>query len=82
MSASCCDHAQDPHRGNESYRRVLWAVLAINTVMFAVRSRRASQRVRPRSKPMLSTSLATPETTPSVFSWSAWPSAIELWRLS
>jgi len=36
MSASCCDHAQDPHRGNESYRRVLWAVLAINTVMFAV----------------------------------------------
>jgi Co/Zn/Cd efflux system component len=36
MSASCCDHAQDPHRGNESYRRVLWAVLAINTVMLAV----------------------------------------------
>ena len=36
MSASCCDQAIDPHRGNESYRRVLWAVLAINAVMFAV----------------------------------------------
>jgi len=36
MSASCCDQAIDPHRGNESYRRVLWAVLAVNTVMFAV----------------------------------------------
>ena len=36
MSASCCDHASDPHRGNEGYRRVLWAVLVINAVMFAV----------------------------------------------
>ena len=36
MRASCCDHADDPHRGNEGYRRVLWAVLAINAVMFAV----------------------------------------------
>ena len=36
MSASCCDQAIDPHRGNESYRRVLWVVLAINAVMFAV----------------------------------------------
>ena len=36
MSASCCDQGQDPHRGNESYRRVLWFVLAINAVMFAV----------------------------------------------
>lgn len=36
MSASCCDQAQDPHRGNESYRRVLWAVLAINLAMFTV----------------------------------------------
>ena len=36
MSTSCCDQAIDPHRGNESYRRVLWAVLAINMVMFAV----------------------------------------------
>ena len=36
MSASCCDHAVDPHRGNQSYRRVLWAVLAINGAMFAV----------------------------------------------
>lgn len=36
MSASCCNQAIDPHQGNESYRRVLWAVLAINAVMFAV----------------------------------------------
>jgi hypothetical protein len=36
MSASCCDHTSDPHRGNESYRRVLWAVLAINAAMFAI----------------------------------------------
>ena len=33
MSASCCDQAIDPHRGNESYRRVLWAVLAINALL-------------------------------------------------
>jgi Co/Zn/Cd efflux system component len=36
MSASCCRQAQDPHRGSESYRRVLWAVLAINAAMFGV----------------------------------------------
>jgi hypothetical protein len=36
MSASCCDQAVDPHRGDERYRRVLWAVLAINVAMFAV----------------------------------------------
>lgn len=36
MSASCCNHDVDPHRGDESYRRVLWAVLAINAVMFAI----------------------------------------------
>ena len=36
MDASCCDHASDPHRGNELYRRALWAVLGINAVMFAV----------------------------------------------
>lgn len=34
----CCDHchAPDLHRGNAAYRRVLWAVLAINAIMFAV----------------------------------------------
>jgi Co/Zn/Cd efflux system component len=26
----------DPQRGNKSYRRVLWAVLAINAVMFTI----------------------------------------------
>jgi Co/Zn/Cd efflux system component len=36
MSASCCNHADDPHRGSESYRRALWAVLAINALMFAI----------------------------------------------
>lgn len=36
MSANCCHDTDDPHRGNESYRRVLWAVLAINAAMFAV----------------------------------------------
>jgi Co/Zn/Cd efflux system component len=37
MNASCCNQAaDDPHRGNQGYRRVLWAVLAINAAMFAV----------------------------------------------
>ena len=36
MSASCCDQIIDPHRGDETYRRVLWAVLAINVAMFAI----------------------------------------------
>jgi Co/Zn/Cd efflux system component len=36
MSADCCTNIDDPHRGSESYRRVLWAVLAINAAMFAV----------------------------------------------
>jgi Co/Zn/Cd efflux system component len=38
MGADCCDHSDmpDPHRGNPAYRRVLWAVLAINAVMFLV----------------------------------------------
>jgi Co/Zn/Cd efflux system component len=36
VSASCCDQIIDPHRGNERYRRVLWAVLAINVAMFAI----------------------------------------------
>ena len=38
MGVDCCDHRDlpDPHRGNPAYRRVLWAVLAINAVMFVV----------------------------------------------
>ena len=38
MSASCCHdcHDDDPQRGNPAYRRVLWIVLTINAVMFAV----------------------------------------------
>jgi Co/Zn/Cd efflux system component len=35
MGSECCD-SSDPHRGNPAYRRVLWLVLAINTVMFLV----------------------------------------------
>jgi Co/Zn/Cd efflux system component len=36
MSADCCKGCDDPHRGNENYRRMLWVVLAINALMFAV----------------------------------------------
>ena len=37
MDTCCHDcHAPDPHRGNAAYRRVLWAVLAINLTMFLV----------------------------------------------
>jgi Co/Zn/Cd efflux system component len=38
MSARCCHdhHEDDPQRGNPAFRRVLWIVLAINAVMFAV----------------------------------------------
>jgi Co/Zn/Cd efflux system component len=38
MASQCCNHAHpdDPHRGSAAYRRVLWAVLAINAAMFAV----------------------------------------------
>jgi Co/Zn/Cd efflux system component len=38
MSAGCCDHhhAADHGRGNPAYRRVLWAALAINGLMFLV----------------------------------------------
>ncbi len=40
MVAGCCNEAHcadaDPHRGDPGYTRVLWAVLAINAIMFAV----------------------------------------------
>ena len=36
MSASCCNQPDDTHRGDEGYRRVLWAVLIVNAAMFAV----------------------------------------------
>src|SRR5271154_5058850 len=39
MADSCCAPPPlnlDPHRGNSVYRRVLWAVLAINGAMFLV----------------------------------------------
>ena len=39
MSADCCGHDHnhiDPNRGDPGYRRVLWAVLAINATMFLV----------------------------------------------
>lgn len=37
MADACCTPPPldlDPHRGNQSYRRVLWAVLIINAAMF------------------------------------------------
>jgi Co/Zn/Cd efflux system component len=39
MAANCCHHDRhrpDPHRNDAAYRRVLWAVLAINAAMFLV----------------------------------------------
>ena len=38
MGRDCCDRRDlpDPHRGRVDYRRVLWAVLLINAIMFAV----------------------------------------------
>jgi Co/Zn/Cd efflux system component len=36
MSASCCNQPIDTHRGDRGYRRVLWAVLDINAVMFVI----------------------------------------------
>jgi hypothetical protein len=38
MATDCCDscHSADPHRGDRTYRRILWAVLAINAAMFLV----------------------------------------------
>jgi Co/Zn/Cd efflux system component len=39
MADCCCAPPPlnpDPHRGNVAYRRVLWAVLAINAVMFLI----------------------------------------------
>jgi len=38
MSAHCCNHtpAAPPEQGDSAYRRVLWAVLAINALMFVV----------------------------------------------
>jgi Co/Zn/Cd efflux system component len=39
MDDSCCAPPAlnlDPHRGDRAYRRVLWAVLAINAVMFLI----------------------------------------------
>jgi Co/Zn/Cd efflux system component len=38
MGTECCGHHAEPdvHRDNRGYRRVLWAVLAVNVAMFAV----------------------------------------------
>lgn len=35
MSANCCQHCE-PDSGGSAYRRALWAVLAINAIMFTV----------------------------------------------
>src|SRR3954464_15777907 len=36
MSASCCNHTPEDQLRDSRYRRVLWAVLAINAAMFLV----------------------------------------------
>jgi Co/Zn/Cd efflux system component len=37
MSAHCCDHINSqPRARDQAYRRILWIVLAINIVMFAI----------------------------------------------
>src|SRR6266508_7049263 len=38
MSGSCCNHCHDddPKQSDAAYRRVLWAVLAVNAAMFAL----------------------------------------------
>jgi Co/Zn/Cd efflux system component len=36
MADPCCDHHQGPTKTDSAYRRVLWAVLAINAIMFLV----------------------------------------------
>ena len=40
MSTNCCQHDHgaeaDPHRGDPTYRRILWIVLGINALMFVV----------------------------------------------
>ena len=37
MSAHCCDHINSqPRARDQAYRRILWLVLAINVVMFAI----------------------------------------------
>ena len=47
MADCCCAPPPlnpDPHRGNLAYRRVLWAVLAINAVMFLIEIAAGSPR--------------------------------------
>jgi Co/Zn/Cd efflux system component len=81
MSASCCDHAHDPHPGDEAYRRVLWAVLAINAGMFAVE---VSAGLAAGSASLQADALdflAMLETTPSVSLWWAWRFVIAPRRL-
>ena len=65
MSESCCGHhaAPDMHRGDAGYRRVLWAVLAINAVMFCVEVGAGLAAGSASLRLMRSISSATPATT-------------------
>jgi hypothetical protein len=67
MNEGCCSHTDDPHRGNESYRRVLWAVLAINAAMFAVEVAAGVAAGSASHKPTPWISSVMRETTPSAF---------------
>jgi hypothetical protein len=66
--------------GNEGYRRVLWVVLAINAVMFAVE---VAAGVAAGSASLQADALdflLMVEITPSAFSWSARRFVIEPWQ--
>ena len=82
MGADCCDHCDlsDPHRGKAAYRRVLWAVLAINAVMFAVEigAGLAAGSAALQADALIFSAMR--RTTESACSWSGWLFAIARWR--
>jgi hypothetical protein len=84
MGVDCCDHCDlpDPHRGNPAYRRVLWAVLAINAVMFAVEigAGLAAGSAALQADPSIFSAIR--QTTQSACSWSGWLFAIAPWQRS
>jgi Co/Zn/Cd efflux system component len=80
MSADCCKGCDDPHRGNENYRRMLWVVLAINALMFAVEVVAGLAAGSASLQADALDFLGDAETTPSAFLWWAWRFVIALSR--
>ena len=72
MSASCCNHSSDLHRGDAQFRRVLWAVLTINAAMFAVEVITGLAAGSASLQADALTFSVTPQTTLSASLWSAW----------